>query len=204
MLPVTPRGNEADVPVPLLQCGRRPWAQLSVTSRWNVLIPPEGKRRKANGNGDEEPLAMVEPEPEAIRKAKRRWAELLRRIVEVDPPACPRCGETMRIVSFITEPKTIDRILEHLRRTKTSHRRQRAPPRRWKSAASAASGYVHFRATYLACVKPNSYTGLSLVQRTSTKFSVVSGPGSQWMRNTKSRLARKWELTTLLKVEPNL
>ena len=41
------------------------------------------------------------PEPEGLRKAKRRWAELLRRILEVDPLACPRCGEEMRIVSFI-------------------------------------------------------------------------------------------------------
>jgi hypothetical protein len=98
-----------------------------------------GKRRKA-GEGDEQtPLVTVEPEPEALRKAKRRWANLLRRIFELDPLACPRCGEEMRIVSFITEPKTIDRILEHLRRrTETSRRRQRAPPRRWKSAASAS------------------------------------------------------------------
>jgi hypothetical protein len=101
-----------------------------------------GKRRKA-GEGDEvyeePPLVTVEPEPEGLRKAKRRWAELLRRILEVDPLACPRCGEEMRIVSFITEPKTIDRILERLRRrTETSRRRQRAPPRRWKSPASSA------------------------------------------------------------------
>ncbi len=39
-------------------------------------------------------------------------AELLRRIFEVDPLECPRCGQTMRIVAFITEPQVIDRILE--------------------------------------------------------------------------------------------
>jgi hypothetical protein len=44
----------------------------------------------------------------------------------------------MRIVAFITEPKVIDRILEHLNRTGPT-RRQRAPPRRWKSAATSAS-----------------------------------------------------------------
>jgi len=98
-----------------------------------------GKRRKANGDGVEEPLTIVEPEPEALRKAKRRWAELLRRILEVDPLACPRCGEEMQIVAFITEPKVIDRILEHLRPAKSSRRRPRAPPRRWKSAASSTS-----------------------------------------------------------------
>jgi len=57
---------------------------------------------------------MVDPEPEALRQARRRWAELLRRILEVDPLACPLCGEDMRIVAFITAPKQIDRDLEHL------------------------------------------------------------------------------------------
>ncbi len=98
------------------------------------------KRRKANGDGIEQPLEMVDPEPEALRKAKHRWAELLRRIFEVDPLTCPRCGETtMRIISFITAPKTIDRILEHLRRTRATRRRPRAPPRRWKSAAKKSA-----------------------------------------------------------------
>jgi hypothetical protein len=99
-------------------------------------------RRKAAENEEdyeEHPIVTVEPEPEAIREAKRRWAELLRKILEVDPLACPRCGQEMRIVAFITEPKTIDRILDHLHRTQASRRRQRAPPRRWKSPASTAS-----------------------------------------------------------------
>ena len=61
----------------------------------------------------------------------------------MDPLACPRCGEEMRIVAFITEPKVIDRILDHLRHTRASRRRQRAPPGRWKSAASTASAYIH-------------------------------------------------------------
>ena len=98
------------------------------------------KRRMANCDGVEQPLQMVDPEPEALRKAKRRWAELLRLIFEVDPLACPRCGETMRVVAFITEPKVIDRILDHLRRTRATRRRPRAPPpRRWRSAASTSS-----------------------------------------------------------------
>ena len=80
-----------------------------------------------------------DPEPEALSEARRRWAELLRRIFEVDPLACPRCGEQMRIVAFITEPQQIDGILEHLRRTAPTRRRPRAPPRRWKSSATTVS-----------------------------------------------------------------
>jgi len=35
-------------------------------------------------------------------------------IYEVYPLVCPRCGGTMRIIAFITEPKVIAKILVHL------------------------------------------------------------------------------------------
>jgi hypothetical protein len=98
-----------------------------------------GMRRKATEAGEEHPSVCVDPAREALSEAGRRWAELLRRIFEVDPLACPRCGEEMRIVAFITEPQIIDRILDHLRRTAATRPRPRAPPRRWKSAVTTAS-----------------------------------------------------------------
>jgi hypothetical protein len=98
-----------------------------------------GMRRKATEAGEEQPVVCVDPEPEVLSEAALRWAELLRRIFEVDPLACPRCGEEMRIVAFVTEPKTIDRILDHLRRTAPTRPRPRAPPRRWKPSATTAS-----------------------------------------------------------------
>jgi hypothetical protein len=39
----------------------------------------------------------------AMREASRRWAELLRQIVEVDPLHCPASGAEMRIVAFTTQ-----------------------------------------------------------------------------------------------------
>jgi len=44
------------------------------------------------------------------------WARLLRRILEVDPLLCPRCGVEMKIVAVITEPKVVDAILRSLAR----------------------------------------------------------------------------------------
>ncbi len=40
---------------------------------------------------------------------------------------------------FITQPRVIDRILTHLRRTATQARRSRAPPRRWTSPRTTTS-----------------------------------------------------------------
>ena len=53
----------------------------------------------------------------SLRAARYRWAELLRRIYEVDPLACPRCAAPMRIVAVITDPAVITRILVHRARS---------------------------------------------------------------------------------------
>jgi hypothetical protein len=38
---------------------------------------------------------------------------LIKKIFEADPLLCS-CGAPMRIVSFITDPRVVDRILRHL------------------------------------------------------------------------------------------
>jgi len=84
------------------------------------------------------PVVAAEAVPPALHEVRRRWAELLRRIFEVDPLRCPHCGQEMRIVAFITVPAVIDRILAHLRRTATARRRagrRPGPPRRKRVAA---------------------------------------------------------------------
>ncbi len=60
---------------------------------------------------------------------------MIRRVYEVDPLVCPRCGGEMRVVGFITEPSLIKRILDHLRkRDKVS----RPPPLLQPAVASIA------------------------------------------------------------------
>ena len=46
------------------------------------------------------------------KEARRTWARLLKEIFEIDPLLCT-CGTRMRIVSFITDPRVVDRILRH-------------------------------------------------------------------------------------------
>ena len=46
------------------------------------------------------------------KEARSTWARLLKKIFEVDPLLCT-CGARMRIISFITDPQVIDRILRH-------------------------------------------------------------------------------------------
>jgi hypothetical protein len=42
------------------------------------------------------------------------WASLLRRTFDVDVLACTHCGGRLRVLSVITEPAPVRRILEHL------------------------------------------------------------------------------------------
>jgi len=45
------------------------------------------------------------------------WAEMICKVYEVDPMACPKCGGTIKIIDFITEYAVVDRIIDHLKLT---------------------------------------------------------------------------------------
>jgi hypothetical protein len=62
------------------------------------------------------------------RTLRRRWAEMIKRVYEVDPLACPSCGVEMRIIAFIIDQEVVDKILRHLARKEPE--RERGPPRR--------------------------------------------------------------------------
>ncbi len=48
---------------------------------------------------------------EKITKASRTWASLIARIYEVDPLTCISCGKKIKIITFVTHPEHIRRIL---------------------------------------------------------------------------------------------
>ena len=101
----------------------------------------DGRRLTADGLSVEEPVAITDPVNWSLRAARYRWAELLRRIYEVDPLACPRCAAPMRIVAVITDPAVITRILVHRARSLERARQSRSPPpARCRSSALATGG----------------------------------------------------------------
>ena len=66
-------------------------------------------------DGDAQPVANPNAEQDNAdfsREARSTWARLLRKIFEVDPLVCA-CGARMQIVSLITDPRVVDRILRH-------------------------------------------------------------------------------------------
>jgi len=62
------------------------------------------------------PAEPGEPTPKANFRgaAARCWALLLVRICECFPLRCSKCGEPMRIIAFVLDRPTIERILDHI------------------------------------------------------------------------------------------
>jgi hypothetical protein len=52
----------------------------------------------------------------ALCARRRRWSELLRMVFQVDVERCGRCGGPARIGGFVTEPRAVRKILDHLER----------------------------------------------------------------------------------------
>ena len=84
-------------------------------------------RRRAEkdelGQGDSSRADL--PSTAERRRLRRAWAQMIRRIYEVDPLTC-RCGAQMRILSFILDPRVVTKILRHIAEKATA--RERAPP----------------------------------------------------------------------------
>jgi hypothetical protein len=47
------------------------------------------------------------------RALRRSWAQLIKRVYEVDPLVCPKCGGGMQIIAFIIDHDVVDAILRH-------------------------------------------------------------------------------------------
>jgi hypothetical protein len=85
-----------------------------------------GKRKKAARTHQAAgQLAAAEETREEQTARRRSWAQLIRRVSEVDPLICAKCGGEMRVVAVILDPPVIKKILDHLQERA---RAGRAPP----------------------------------------------------------------------------
>ena len=77
-----------------------------------------GMRAKLSATGKNIEAAVdAEEEDTPFRKTCRsRWAALIKKVYEIDPLVCPKCGGQMRILSFIEksdQAAIIEKILKH-------------------------------------------------------------------------------------------
>ena len=105
---------------------------LELIEKLSLLIPPPRKHRhfyhgvlapnsslrkkvaaKANLVVNKDIKEKVQVESQKLL-FKSRWAKLLARIYEVNPLICSNCGQEMEIIAFITTPKEVYKILDHI------------------------------------------------------------------------------------------
>ncbi len=72
-----------------------------------VPPPPDANQKETNC------LDAGRP-PERTKRKRYSWAELMKRVFEIDVLICEHCGGTRKLLAFLTEPRTVRRILEHL------------------------------------------------------------------------------------------
>jgi transposase len=46
-------------------------------------------------------VRLAEEEPKPV--PSKGWAEMIRKVYEVDPMVCPKCGGTVKVIAFIAE-----------------------------------------------------------------------------------------------------
>ena len=76
-----------------------------------------GQRAKAANTAAASEEIAIDDEDTPYRKLCRmRWAALIKRVFEVDPLSCPKCGGEMKIIAFIErrdQPDVVEKILRH-------------------------------------------------------------------------------------------
>lgn len=86
---------------------------------YGAYAPRARSARRTRLAADSAPATVRPPDDSPAARARRlTWAQLLRRVLEIEPLACPTCPAKLRIIAFITEARVVDRILTHLHRTR--------------------------------------------------------------------------------------
>jgi hypothetical protein len=95
-----------------------------VTVRYYGLYANAHRGKVKKASLEAFPLRMVQ---ELRRLPAKGWAEMILKVYELDPMACPQCGTTMRVIAFLTDYAVVDRIIDHLKLTFVA---ERPPPPR--------------------------------------------------------------------------
>ena len=87
----------------------RNWGYYSNASR--------AKRRRESGLQSSTPQMHDQQQPdsdkdEGHRQRRLSWAKMIQKVYEIDPLLCSFCGAEVKILSFIIESKTINKILD--------------------------------------------------------------------------------------------
>jgi hypothetical protein len=86
-----------------------------VTVRYYGLYANAHRGKVQKASLEAFPLRIVEDKLRRI--PSKGWAEMIRKVYEVDPLLCPQCGGEMKVIAFLSDFSVVDRIINHLKLT---------------------------------------------------------------------------------------
>jgi hypothetical protein len=105
----------ATVPPPKFHTVRYAGVLASASRLRSRLVPPRADAEPGHDGADADGAGSL---PVAVRGGSRcgwrPWAELMKRVFQVDLEQCSRCGAPMKLRAVITEPANVSRYLRHL------------------------------------------------------------------------------------------
>ena len=75
---------------------------------------PQGWQRTLGSSSDTSPQPSESLQSISAPQVSSTWARLIKRVYEVDPLICPKCGSEMKVIALILDPSEIQSILRHL------------------------------------------------------------------------------------------
>ena len=81
-------------------------------SRFREKLPPP--RPPTRATSEQQPEAPAAAGNADLRPRRLGWAQLLRRVLDIDVLTCAKCASAMTVIAFLTDTKVVTRILDHL------------------------------------------------------------------------------------------
>jgi hypothetical protein len=89
-----------------------PLPRANLTRYHGILAPHAKYRSKVVPKKEMKQASQKdENEPEIIKQRRLSWAQLLKRVFNIDIDICPKCGDHMRMIGAVTDRKVIRKIL---------------------------------------------------------------------------------------------
>lgn len=120
-VPVDPRTGQTELTLDPLEWIHKVVQQIPAPRqhmvRYYGAYANRRRRRLQEAAQETAEAASAGPAEEKRAAPRASWARLLHKIFEIDPLLCPKCQVEMKVISVITEPAVIDRILGHIKKT---------------------------------------------------------------------------------------
>ena len=92
-----------------------------------VPSPAEGHDEKTVDLADANKPADTSSLTTSANPYRIRWAQLLRRVFEIDALRCAKCGGPMVLLALLTDPAVVHKILDHIGQLTHTSRENRLP-----------------------------------------------------------------------------